>query len=322
MNRLDQRARYPSLAIPSPTYLAPIDERSPVVARLEKISILTPTSAKKCLPSPGSPHLPYPSRSDSIPRSEPLVVCDGLPTPEPAREHSPVKRPSVPSTPTSQKLSSTEFRDQLRAWGHVYYGNAKTADAFVVARSMRHHSSPLVGTGNDSPKLRGTNRLTVRAIIHPRITRRQSFLIQRSFDIDELRSTVPDPSPMPARVERTPTSASPRTPSFASLRGRRSSSIKTSAVLSGRDYRSSVSLDFESLMRDAKAVPIHQKYARAYLPVLAALLVSGHVREGDVIYLPLPCAEAWPATVRYIYTGQGDLTEAVKENILYLAGKV
>lgn len=55
--------------------------------------------------------------------------------------------------------------------------------------------------------------------------------------------------------------------------------------------------------------------------MLAALLGSGHVREGDVIYLPLPHAEAWPQTARYVYTG-GELTQAVRENILYLAGKV
>ena len=64
------------------------------------------------------------------------------------------------------------------------------------------------------------------------------------------------------------------------------------------------------------------KYARAYLPVLGALLASGHVREGDIIYLPMPHAEAWPQTAQYVYTGQGELTEAIRENILYLAGKV
>lgn len=51
-------------------------------------------------------------------------------------------------------------------------------------------------------------------------------------------------------------------------------------------------------------------------------MVSGHVREGDVIDLPLPFPEAWPATVAYIYTGQDELTHAVKENIVYLAGKI
>ena len=56
--------------------------------------------------------------------------------------------------------------------------------------------------------------------------------------------------------------------------------------------------------------------------MLAALLASGHVRRGDVVYLPMPHPEAWPQTVRYVYTGQGEPTRAVRENIVHLAGKV
>lgn len=51
-------------------------------------------------------------------------------------------------------------------------------------------------------------------------------------------------------------------------------------------------------------------------------MLSGHVREGDIIDLPIPHPEAWPQTVAYFYTGLGELTEAIKQNILYLAGKV
>lgn len=64
------------------------------------------------------------------------------------------------------------------------------------------------------------------------------------------------------------------------------------------------------------------QYARVHVPVLAALMLSGHVREGDIIDLPIPHPEAWPQTVAYFYTGLGELTEAIKQNILYLAGKV
>lgn len=51
-------------------------------------------------------------------------------------------------------------------------------------------------------------------------------------------------------------------------------------------------------------------------------MLSGHVREGDIIDLPLPRPKAWPQTLAYVYTGQGDLTDAMKENILYLGGKI
>lgn len=51
-------------------------------------------------------------------------------------------------------------------------------------------------------------------------------------------------------------------------------------------------------------------------------MLSGHIREGDVVDLPLPHPEVWGQTVSYVYTGQGDATEAVKQNIMYLAGRV
>ena len=58
------------------------------------------------------------------------------------------------------------------------------------------------------------------------------------------------------------------------------------------------------------------------MPVLAALLLSGHVREGDVLDLPLPYPQAWPQTIAHVYTGRGELGWAARENILYLGGKV
>lgn len=63
-------------------------------------------------------------------------------------------------------------------------------------------------------------------------------------------------------------------------------------------------------------------YARLYLPALAALMMSGHIKSGDAIDLPMPHPEAWPQTLSYVYTGSGDLTEAVRQNILHLGGRV
>jgi hypothetical protein len=64
------------------------------------------------------------------------------------------------------------------------------------------------------------------------------------------------------------------------------------------------------------------EYALHYLPVLASLMLSGHVRKGDSIDLPIPHPETWLDVVSYMYTGQEQLTSAVKQNILYLAGNV
>jgi hypothetical protein len=49
-------------------------------------------------------------------------------------------------------------------------------------------------------------------------------------------------------------------------------------------------------------------------------MLSGHVRKGDRIDLPLPHPEAWPDVVAYIYTGSGSPSPNMKANISYLAG--
>lgn len=50
-------------------------------------------------------------------------------------------------------------------------------------------------------------------------------------------------------------------------------------------------------------------------------MLSGHIRKGDVIDLPLPHPEVWSQTVAWIYTGKGEVTSAIGENILYLGGE-
>jgi hypothetical protein len=49
-------------------------------------------------------------------------------------------------------------------------------------------------------------------------------------------------------------------------------------------------------------------------------MLSGHVRKGDAIDLPLPHPEAWRETITYIYTGHTAPHSAIRENISYLAG--
>lgn len=51
-------------------------------------------------------------------------------------------------------------------------------------------------------------------------------------------------------------------------------------------------------------------------------MLSGHVKTGDMIVLPMPHPEAWTQTVAYTYTGKGELTHAIKQNILHLGGSV
>lgn len=305
---LNQRSRHPSLA--SPVSLAPIEEQSPLVARLEKFTILPPINVKDGYPSPTSPpRLALPPR-ESFPvleqpyRSGSVDVTRGPPPPPPsyyARLPHPVdRRISAPvvTQPGIRRSPPLDARDQLRVWGHVYYGDAKSADAFVIARSLRHRPKNATRTGGGSDKVHqqqhtrptpaASNRQTVRAIVRPRSLERQSFLIQRTFNMDDLRATIPDPrrdpqqsSPLPpsARSEGGPAthhvSRSPKAPASgpvtparqyhyqqlppASFQRRRSSSVKSGTLLSAP--RTGTASDPETLMRDAKAVPI-RKYHR------------------------------------------------------------
>jgi hypothetical protein len=49
-------------------------------------------------------------------------------------------------------------------------------------------------------------------------------------------------------------------------------------------------------------------------------MLSGHVRKGDSIDLPIPRPEAWADVISYIYTGKGEITPVMREDILFLAG--
>lgn len=51
-------------------------------------------------------------------------------------------------------------------------------------------------------------------------------------------------------------------------------------------------------------------------------MLSGHLRTGDSMDLPMPHPGAWAQTLAYVYTGSGEVTEAVKQNVLHLGGKV
>ncbi|KAK7460136.1 hypothetical protein Landi51_00385 [Colletotrichum acutatum] len=242
--------------------------------------------------------------------------------------------------------------EQLRAWGHVYLGDAKTSDVFVQAVSLNRRSSNASTNsdqsagGSSSPRMPSTPTLPphqrqMKFGVRPRALERKPMLITHTFDIEQLRSTIADPlpSPVPADQRRRPslhtqaTSPLPKvsSPRPSAARRRSSSAIHStlpySRGLKSGDHRAASS-------RGADTIPIRRKprltpnpptdlqYARSSLPVLAAIIVSGTVQAGDVVELPLPYPEVWSQTVTYVYTGQGDLTDAVKENILYLAGKV
>lgn len=54
-------------------------------------------------------------------------------------------------------------------------------------------------------------------------------------------------------------------------------------------------------------------------------MLSGHIRKGDQVDLPLPHPEAWSEAVIWSYTGRapaGGLSEGARANVLHLGGVV
>ncbi|RWA11976.1 hypothetical protein EKO27_g3127 [Xylaria grammica] len=235
-----------------------------------------------------------------------------------------------PKSPLATLGTLPEAKEGLRFRPEEDYGNIRTANAFVIARSIRRNSKATAETSpqfweGEPPKPKLPRRLTLRAIVRPKAPGRQTFLIQRNLDIDELRATAsasalekPHQSTSPSRASRKPLPVPARWSSNSKHPNTELSPSQTerpSKIMSR-------SVEYERLIRDPKTVPIHTYYAISALPALAALLTSGHVRGGDIIYLPVPHAESWPQTVMYVYTGKGELTTAMRENILYLGGRV
>ncbi|KAL2017391.1 hypothetical protein VTK56DRAFT_2234 [Thermocarpiscus australiensis] len=269
--------------------------------------------------SPRSPSLlaQYPRRQTLVAETRSILLSglpDGLPRLQ-TDSFSPLadrRRSLPPSFPTGRR-SSQQLRQKLQAWGHVYFGNGSEANCFVSAVALRRpsgSSSADEGAATEGRPAEHRNRVTIRARVRPCALDRKPFLLRRTFDMDELRSTIPELSPVSPGVW------SPST----ELNGR-------SALPSSPRRSSNASADHGMDLdrwpiRSTNTVPIHLRYARAFFPVLAVLIYSDHVHARDIIDLPLPHPEAWVQTVALAYTGQGELTEAIKQNILYLGGKV
>ncbi|KAJ8066101.1 hypothetical protein OCU04_005192 [Sclerotinia nivalis] len=225
-----------------------------------------------------------------------------------ARCHS---ETSASSTPT-HRVPFQYTHDRLQTWGHAYFGNIVTADAFVNAVSLRRPSLVVIEEQDGHKSTRSSDQVTIRARVLPKEVERKPFLIQRQFDIRELRDSLPVPRPNQDY-------AGGSTILRRSSRLRRLSLQQIPILKQVETVHSHFRPQTNT---NQVAVPIHIEYALHYLPVLAALMLSGHIRKGDSIDLPLPSPKAWIDTIAYVYTGQGEVTLAMKENILFLAGRV
>lgn len=236
------------------------------------------------------------------------------------------KKSSSARSPLATQGGLSDGPTHYRSRSREDYGRITTADAFVIARSIRRPNSPADDDWNpfwedELSKSDLPRRLTLRAVIRPKASGRQTFLIQRNFDIDELRARASANAPESASPSRAGRKPLPVPEKWLSDNRRPTTTLPSPQAERSPKITSHLRA-YEKLIRDPKTVPIHTQYAISALPALATILISGHVRSGDIIYLPVPHAESWPQTVRYIYTGEGALTTAMRENIIYLGGSV
>jgi hypothetical protein len=85
--------------------------------------------------------------------------------------------------------TSTEVQSPLRnSPGYAYLGNSGTADAFTNAVSLRQ---PSLAVTREEFQIRPAELVTIRARVLPKGDERKPFLLQRQFNIEELRSSIP-----------------------------------------------------------------------------------------------------------------------------------
>ena len=346
VERLDQRRLSQVQWADAPgRVLSPIAENDTVVRKMARVDISDPVQPRARIlpgPQPGSPPGPPPGpppptpASPSPPQSRRgTVVSEGrsilhaVPRSEVTTLGASAARrqsaPSVVGLPPAIRRLSLE-RPELLAWGHVYLGNATTADAFVHALSLRHPSIPRPTIEDPNIKTeyipdwsRASRQVKVQAIVRPKALERRPFLMQRIFDLDELRSTIPNPNPAllppppppsmipPATQEtarRRSSSAAVPSPTVAlpsrgtaqgHARRRSSGSSQISPLIPGRSPGLGLRLNGRSLARTANVTPL-RKFAsgNALCPLPSALRPLSHapppVRDDQATWLHKPHA--------------------------------
>ncbi len=230
----------------------------------------TPPTFLSPSPTTTGPAHPQTPRRQTIVAETRNILLSGLTQPQARNVGASLDRrqslPALvapPSTPASTgRRSSVAIREQLEAWGHIYFGDAKSADCFVAAVSLRRTSdaSEADEATVNSPKSiylhsPDPNQVTIRARVKPRATERKPFLLQRKFIMDELRATIPEPSPVSASFRRSSSS------SIDTSRRRSSVSVdgQSPTLSSGRRFSSS---SVSSMPKSALSPSFHRTLTR------------------------------------------------------------
>ncbi|KAM0259962.1 hypothetical protein ACHAQJ_003055 [Trichoderma viride] len=248
------------------------------------------------------------------------------------------RRQSLPSYGAAHRYLQLQqiqrHRHALWEQGPWKFGRPEEADIFVKPLQLRRPHRDVRSLSEEPETVfPASKRFFVRAVIHSKT--HVPIGLKREFDLDALRATIPDPLPSPrssnfnreallSKLEQSDGEQWAHSSMDSHMVNARDNedgdchvNIKTEEIIA------SPSNKWRQYLSKATAVPINIQYARAQLPALAAIMMSDQVRRGDTVELALPHPRAWPETVAYVYTGEEELlTAQVKENILYLGGKV
>ncbi|PHH63309.1 hypothetical protein CDD81_6083 [Ophiocordyceps australis] len=243
---------------------------------------------------------------------------------------APVSPPASPQDGRRRRVSAAQrkvrfeqMREHLWRQGAKELGNLDHQDmvAFVVARKLQRPPCAPSSPGGAN-RAADKSRRPVRVVIHPQ--NGAPISLSRDFDLDKLRATIPDPQPCPRPPHYD------RASLLAAAMARRSLLAQATSAVEKETCRDQGQASPRSRATRDKhgscgpwSMPIHRDYARATLPMLASIMMSKRVSHRDRIDLPMPHPGAWIETAAYVYTGeQGLLTEHVRQNIVYLGGKV
>ncbi|KFY15940.1 hypothetical protein V492_01666 [Pseudogymnoascus sp. VKM F-4246] len=239
---------------------------------------------------------------------------------------------------------------RLREFGHIYLGHVGSADVFIRATHSRvpnqnkeRRDSVMSNNGEDEDYITipqsDNDHVVIRARVVPYGKERKPFLIQRRFSKADIEASRPTTAEEPkgkeqetskkdeAGSEKGDEGAEGENGSKAALETApeepaSTPSPQTAAAAMSPPPPKETTEPVTTVTTGPKrrVMPIHMDYALKYLPLLGAIMLSGYIRRGDTIDIPLPYPDAWSDTVAHVYTGAGVASDAIKANVAHLAG--
>ncbi|KAI5838808.1 hypothetical protein DFP73DRAFT_563255 [Morchella snyderi] len=220
--------------------------------------------------------------------------------------------------------------NKLREWGDVYLFNSSTADAFVRAIAISPAQSSRVRDAHVSPNdlqralsdfsissksikqdeeeeqdeyEPNTTKQLVKVRIIPQSRLSRPFYMQKYFSIRKSSS---------CRISKH--ISSPRHHIKNREEHYRRANVEIlQNVVNAKTQRRSVSKHIPDI-----------EYALHRAPLLAAILLSEHVKRGATVEIPLLFPEVWEDVVEWMYTGSSgsNVSAKVRKTIEYLGGTI